>query len=320
MPIPVRSLGSSGLQITVVGLGAWAFGGGGWHYSRGAQDDASSRAVIRHALDLGINWIDTAAIYGVGHSEEVIGEAIQGRRREVLLATKCSRIWDPESGTVLGRLDERSIRRECEASLRRLRTDVIDLYQIHWPLPDEGIEEGWGAIADLVRQGKVRYGGVSNFSIAQMQRIAPILPIASLQPPYSMLRREIEAEILPYCAANGIGVIVYSPMQAGLLTGRFSRERVVALDPGDWRLRNEHFQEPKLSANLALVEQLRPIAARIGITLSQLAIAWTLRRGEVTSAIVGARRPVQIEETVLAGDLVLSEEDLAQLEQLLADG
>jgi aryl-alcohol dehydrogenase-like predicted oxidoreductase len=311
-----RRLGFSDLNLTTIGLGTWA-AGGPWAFGWGPQDDAESIAAIHRGLDLGINWIDTAAIYGVGHSEEVVGEAIQGRRREVFLATKCSRIWDPESGTVLGRLDAPSIRRECEASLRRLRTDVIDLYQIHWPLPDEGIVEGWGAIADLVRQGKVRYGGVSNFSIAQMQRIAPILPIASLQPPYSMLRRETEAEILPYCAANRIGVIVYSPMQAGLLTGRFSQERVAALDPGDWRLRNEHFQEPKLSANLALVERLRPIAARNGITLAQLAIAWTLRRSEVTAAIVGARQPAQIEETVAAGDVTLREEDLAGIEELL---
>jgi aryl-alcohol dehydrogenase-like predicted oxidoreductase len=314
-----RQLGFSDLHLTTVALGTWA-AGGAWAWGWGPQDDADSIAAIRRGLDLGINWIDTAAIYGVGHSEEVVGEAIQGRRRELLLATKCSRIWDPESGTVLGRLDAQSIRRECEASLRRLRTDVIDLYQIHWPLPDEGIEEGWGAIADLVRQGKVRYGGVSNFSIPQLRRIAPIHPIASLQPPYSMLLRKIESDILPYCATNGIGVIVYSPMQAGLLTGRFSRERVTSLDPGDWRLRNEQFQEPKLSANLALVERLRPIAARAGITLSQLAVAWTLRRSEVTAAIVGARRPAQIEETVLAGDLVLSEEELTQIEGLLADG
>jgi aryl-alcohol dehydrogenase-like predicted oxidoreductase len=313
-----RRLGFSDLNLTTIGLGTWA-AGGPWAFGWGPQDDAESVAAIRRGLDLGINWIDTAAIYGVGHSEEVVGQAIQGRRREVLLATKCSRIWDPESGTVLGRLDAQSIRGECEASLRRLRTDVIDLYQIHWPIPDEQIEEGWGAIAGLVRQGNVRYAGVSNFSIAQMQRIAPIHPIASLQPPYSMLRREIEAEILPYCAANRIGVIVYSPMQAGLLTGRFSREQVAALDPGDWRLRNEHFQEPKLSANLALVEQLRPIAARNGITLAQLAIAWTLRRSEVTAAIVGARRPAQIEETVAAGDVTLREEDLAEIEELYLD-
>jgi aryl-alcohol dehydrogenase-like predicted oxidoreductase len=266
---------------------------------------------------VGINWIDTAAMYGVGHSEEVVGEAIQGRRDEVFLATKCSRIVDPDTGIVVGRLDPPSIRQECEASLRRLRTEVIDLYQIHWPLPDEAIEEGWGAIADLVREGKVRYGGVSNFSVAQMQRIAPIHPIASVQPPYSMVRRQIEADILPYCAVENIGVIVYSPMQAGLLTGRFSRERVAALDPGDWRLQNEQFREPKLSANLALVERLRPIAERRGVPLAQLAIAWTLRRKEVTAAIVGARRPAQIEETAPAGDLVLDEQDLAQIEAAL---
>jgi aryl-alcohol dehydrogenase-like predicted oxidoreductase len=311
-----RRLGFSDLELTTIGLGTWAIGGPGI-FGWGPQDDADSIAAIRRGLDVGINWIDTAAMYGVGHSEEVVGEAIQGRRDEVFLATKCSRIVDPDTGIVVGRLDPPSIRQECEASLRRLRTEVIDLYQIHWPLPDEAIEEGWGAIADLVREGKVRYGGVSNFSVAQMQRIAPIHPIASVQPPYSMVRRQIEADILPYCAAENIGVIVYSPMQAGLLTGRFSRERVAALDPGDWRLQNEQFREPKLSANLALVERLRPIAERRGVPLAQLAIAWTLRRKEVTAAIVGARRPAQIEETAPAGDLVLDEQDLAQIEAAL---
>jgi aryl-alcohol dehydrogenase-like predicted oxidoreductase len=311
-----RRLGFSDLELTTIGLGTWAIGGPGI-FGWGPQDDADSIAAIRRGLDVGINWIDTAAMYGVGHSEEVVGEAIQGRRDEVFLATKCSRIVDPDTGIVVGRLDPPSIRQECEASLRRLRTEVIDLYQIHWPLPDEAIEEGWGAIADLVREGKVRYGGVSNFSVAQMQRIAPIHPIASVQPPYSMVRRQIEADILPYCAVENIGVIVYSPMQAGLLTGRFSRERVAALDPGDWRLQNEQFREPKLSANLALVERLRPIAERRGVPLAQLAIAWTLRRKEVTAAIVGARRPAQIEETAPAGDLVLDEQDLAQIEAAL---
>jgi aryl-alcohol dehydrogenase-like predicted oxidoreductase len=311
-----RRLGFSDLELTTIGLGTWAIGGPGI-FGWGPQDDADSIAAIRRGLEVGINWIDTAAMYGVGHSEEVVGEAIQGRRDEVFLATKCSRIVDPDTGIVVGRLDPPSIRQECEASLRRLRTEVIDLYQIHWPLPDEAIEEGWGAIADLVREGKVRYGGVSNFSVAQMQRIAPIHPIASVQPPYSMVRRQIEADILPYCAVENIGVIVYSPMQAGLLTGRFSRERVAALDPGDWRLQNEQFREPKLSANLALVERLRPIAERRGVPLAQLAIAWTLRRKEVTAAIVGARRPAQIEETAPAGDLVLDEQDLAQIEAAL---
>jgi aryl-alcohol dehydrogenase-like predicted oxidoreductase len=212
-----------------------------------------------------------------------------------------------------------SIRREAEASLRRLNVEVIDLYQIHWPQPDEDIEEAWGVIADLIREGKVRYGGVSNFSVAQLKRIQPIHPVASLQPPYSIVRRNVEAELLPYCAANNIGVIVYSPMQAGLLTGKFSHERLAKLDSGDWRKNNLYFQEPSFSATLKLVDQLQPIARQRGRTVAQLAIAWVLRRPEVTVAIVGARHPDQIEETAPAGDWVLSEEEITEIESLLAE-
>jgi aryl-alcohol dehydrogenase-like predicted oxidoreductase len=314
-----RKLGYSDLHLTTVGLGTWAIGGGGWAHGWGPQDDAESMAAIRRALGLGINWIDTAAVYGLGHSEEIIGRALAGWRDEVIIATKCSLVWEEGSTTPYGRLKAESVRREAEASLRRLNVEVIDLYQIHWPDPDEDVEEAWGVIADLIREGKVRYGGVSNFSVEQLKRVQVIHPVASLQPPYSMLRRDIEEDLLPYCAANGIGAIVYSPMQAGLLTGKFTRERVANLPDDDWRKRNSRFQEPDLSTNLAFVEKLRPIAERNGRTVAQLVIAWVLRRPEVTAAIVGARRPSQIEETAPAGDWVLSAEDVAEIDALLAE-
>jgi aryl-alcohol dehydrogenase-like predicted oxidoreductase len=314
-----RKLGYTDLYLTTVGLGTWAIGGGGWAYGWGPQDDTDSIRAIQRALDLGINWIDTAAVYGLGHSEEIVGKAIRGRRDQVIIATKCGLVWDEGSTTPYGRLKAWSVRQEVEASLRRLGVDVIDLYQIHWPNPDEDIEEAWATIADLVREGKIRYAGVSNFSVEQMKRIQPIHPIASLQPPYNMLRRDIEAEILPFCAANNIGVIVYSPMASGVLTEKFSRQWVASLPDDDWRKKySGHLQEPELSANLALVEGLKAIAARYGRTVSQLAIAWTLRRPEVTAAIVGARRPEQIEQTAPAADWVLPPEVLAEIDDLLA--
>jgi Predicted oxidoreductases (related to aryl-alcohol dehydrogenases) len=314
-----RKLGYTDLYLTTVGLGTWAIGGGGWAYGWGPQDDTDSIRAIQRALDLGINWIDTAAVYGLGHSEEIVGKAIRGRRDQVIIATKCGLVWDEGSTTPYGRLKAWSVRQEVEASLRRLGVDVIDLYQIHWPNPDEDIEEAWATIADLVREGKIRYAGVSNFSVEQMKRIQPIHPIASLQPPYNMLRRDIEAEILPFCAANNIGVIVYSPMASGVLTEKFSRQWVASLPDDDWRKKySGHLQEPELSANLALVEGLKAIAARYGRTVSQLAIAWTLRRPEVTAAIVGARRPEQIEQTASAADWALPPEVLAEIDDLLA--
>lgn len=314
-----RKLGYTDLYLTTVGLGAWAIGGGGWEFGWGPQDDAESINTIQHALDLGINWIDTAAVYGLGHSEEIVGKAIKGRRDKVIVATKCGLVWNEGETSPYGRLKADSVRREAENSLRRLGIEVIDLYQIHWPRPPEDIEEGWGVIADLVKEGKVRYAGVSNFSLEQLKRIQPIHPVASLQPPYSMLKRDVEAELLPYCMANNIGVVVYSPMQAGLLTGKFSKERVAGLAEDDWRRRNEFFQEPQLSANLELVEKLRPIAQRFGRTTAELAIAWVLRRPEVTAAIVGARRPSQIDETASAGDWELSPSDIAAIDALLAE-
>jgi aryl-alcohol dehydrogenase-like predicted oxidoreductase len=316
--VKTRKLGYTDLNLTTVGLGTWAIGGGGWQWGWGPQDDAASIRALRHGLDLGINWIDTAAAYGLGHAEEVVAQVIAGRRDEVIIATKCGLAWDEGSSHVYGRLKAESVRAECEASLKRLHVDVVDLYQIHWPNPDEDIEEAWGVIADLIQAGKVRYAGVSNFNVGQIKRVQAIHPVASLQPPYSMLNRDVEKELLSYCAANDIGVIAYSPMQAGLLTGKYTRERIASLSDNDWRKqKNPDFREPALSANLKLIEGLRPIAGRNGKTLAQLSIAWVLRRPEVTAAIVGSRRPSQIEETAGAGDWVLTEEDIAEIDALL---
>ncbi|HSR29343.1 MAG TPA: aldo/keto reductase [Anaerolineae bacterium] len=314
-----RKLGNSELSVTPIGIGTWAIGGGDNPYGWGSQDDKDSIAAIRRGLELGVNWIDTAAGYGHGHSEEVIGQAIAGRRDEVIIATKCGILWQEDGSDIFGCMEAASIKREVENSLRRLKVDVIDLWQIHWPLPDEGIEEGWGAVADVIKEGKVRYGGVSNFSVEQLKRIMPIHPVTSLQPPFSMLLRDTEKELLPFCAENDIGVVVYSPMQAGLLTGKMTRERVAAFPEDDWRKGNSLFQEPQLSINLDLVEKVRPIAQRAGRPVSQLAIAWVLRRPEVTSAIVGARRPSQIEETAGAAEWKLSAEEIAEIDKLLAE-
>ena len=311
-----RKLGWTDLNLSTIGLGTWAIGGGGWKFSWGPQDDKESISAIRRALELGINWIDTAAVYGLGHSEEIVGKAIKGLRDKPIIATKCERVWDRD-GNIFGRLKKESIRSEVEASLKRLKIEIIDLYQIHWPEPDEDIEEAWTTLGDLIKEGKIRYAGVSNFNLEQLKRVQPIHPLASLQPPYSMLERGIEKKILEYCSANNIGVIAYSPMQKGLLTGKFTRERAHKLPEDDHRRRDPRFHEPELSANLRLVEDLRSIAEKSGRTVAQLAIAWVLRRPEVTAAIVGARRPSQIEETVVAGDWVLSKEDIAAIETLL---
>jgi len=314
--VRIRKLGWTDLNLSTIGLGTWAIGGGKWKFSWGPQDDRESISTIRRALELGINWIDTAAVYGLGHSEEIVGKAIRGLRDRPIIATKCERVWDKD-GNIFGRLKKESIRSEVEASLKRLKIEVIDLYQIHWPEPDKDIEEAWTTLGDLIKEGKIRYAGVSNFNIEQLKRVQPIHPVASLQPPYSMLERGIEDKTLQYCSENNIGVIVYSPMQKGLLTGKFTRERVRNLPEDDHRRRDPRFQEPELSANLKLVEDLRSIAEKGGRTLAQLAIAWVLRRPEVTAAIVGARRTSQIEETVVAGDWVLSKEDIAVIKTLL---
>ncbi len=311
-----RKLGWTDLNLSTIGLGTWAIGGGKWKFSWGPQDDRDSISAIQRALELGINWIDTAAVYGLGHSEEIVARAIRGLRKKPIIATKCERVWDKD-GNISGRLKKKSIRSEIEASLKRLKIEVIDLYQIHWPEPDEDIEEAWTTLGDLITEGKIRYGGVSNFNLQQLKRVQSIHPVASLQPPYSMLERGIEKKILPYCSANNIGVVTYSPMQKGLLTGKFTRERVKNLPEDDHRRRDPRFQEPELSANLKLVEHLRSIAEKSGRTVAQLAIAWVLRRPEVTAAIVGARRPSQIEETVVAGDWMLSKEDIAAIDVLL---
>ena len=311
-----RKLGWTDLNLSTVGLGTWAIGGAGWKFSWGPQDDRESISTIRRALEKGINWIDTAPVYGLGHSEEVVGKAIKESRNRPIIATKCSRLWDKD-GNPYGCLKKESIRSEVEMSLRRLKVEVVDLYQIHWPDPDEDIEEAWSAIKDLVTEGKVRYAGVSNFSVEQIRRIQPIHPVASLQPPYSMLERGIEEELLHYCSANNIGVIVYSPMQKGLLTGKFSRERMHSLPQDDHRHEDPRFQEPELGANLKLVEGLRSIAEKSDRTVAQLAIAWVLQRSEVTAAIVGARHPSQIEETVATGESMLSKEDITAIDTLL---
>jgi len=313
-----RELGKSGLTLTRIGLGTWAIGGAGWQFGWGSQDDRDSIATVHEALDLGVSWIDTAAVYGLGHSEEIVGRAVAGRRDKLIIATKCGRMADPGSTTIVSRLKAASVRRELEASLRRLKTDYIDLYQIHWPDPDPDIEEGWEEIAKAVREGKVRYAGVSNFNPEQMRRIQRIHPIASLQPPYSMLRRDVEKEVLPFCAANGIGVICYSPMQMGLLTGAFTRERAASLPADDVRVRNPLFTEPALSRNLALVDKLRPLAKKNGKSLAELAVAWVLRRPEVTAAIVGGRRPGQLAEIAAAADWQLTPADTAEIDALLA--
>ncbi len=313
-----RKLGYSDLHLTPIGLGTWAMGGGDWKFGWGDQDDAASIASVHEALDAGVNWIDTAAIYGHGHAERVVGKAIQDRRDDVLIATKCGRVWEGESREIGKSLRRESVHREVDISLQRLGIDCIDLYQIHWPEPDEEIEEGWGALAELVEAGKIRYAGVSNFNMEQLKRIQPIHPVTSLQPPYSMLRREVEEEILPYCRENQIGIVAYSPMQAGLLTGRFSKERVQNLPANDWRKANPFFTSPQLEANLSIIEQLRPVAAQMEITLPQLALAWVLRRSEMTAAIAGARRPEQILETVKAGEIVIPDELLLKIERMLS--
>lgn len=310
-----RKLGFTDLKLTTVGLGTWAMGGP-WEFGWGPQDDNEAIAAVLKALDLGINWIDTAPIYGCGHSEELLGKALKQTKARPIIATKCSLLWN-EKREKVNCLKPESIRRECEASLKRLGIDVIDLYQVHRPQPQEDIEQAWEAMAGLAEEGKVRYIGVSNFNVEQLKRIREIAPIASLQPPYSMICRDIENDLLPYCAKNNIGVITYSPMQRGLLTGKFNNKRLSELAPDDHRLVSSDFQEPQFSATLALVDKLKPIADRNKRTLAQLAIAWVLHRPEVTAAIVGARRPDQIEETAKAADWKLAAEDIEQIEQLL---
>jgi len=309
-----RRLGNSDMWITPLGIGQWAMGGGGWKFSWGAQDDRESIAAIRAALDAGWNWVDTAAVYGLGHAEEVLARALEGVPAKPWIFTKCERCWK-DNGEIYGCLKRDSILRECEASLRRLRVDAIDLYQIHWPEPDEDIEEAWETLLDLKRQSKVRWIGVSNFSLAQLKRLEKYGKLTSLQPPYNLLARDIEKDILAYCQENNIGVLAYSPMHSGLLTGRMTGERIAQLPPDDHRARRPQFQEPLLGRNLQLVEKLREIGARHGRTPGETAIAWVLRRPEVTGAIVGLRSPAQLEGVNGAAEFRLSAEEIAEIER-----
>jgi aryl-alcohol dehydrogenase-like predicted oxidoreductase len=311
-----RQLGNSDLKITALGIGAWAIGGAGWSGSMGPQNEDDSVPAIHAALDRGLNWIDTAALYGLGHSEEVVARALKGRTPRPYVFTKCERVWD-DKGKIGASLKAASIRRECEDSLRRLQTDVIDLYQIHWPDPDQDIEEGWTELARLKEEGKVRHIGVSNFSVAQMKRAQAIAPITSLQPPYSIVTREIEHEILPYAKSHNIGVIVYSPMSAGLLTGSMTRERVANFSREDWRRNLPNFKEPLLSRNLRLVERLRDIGNRHNRAAGEIAIAWTLDHPAITAAIVGFRSPQQVSGIVGALEFRLNKSEMAEIDQAL---
>ncbi|MEZ6059963.1 MAG: aldo/keto reductase [Planctomycetaceae bacterium] len=315
-----RKLGNSNLDISVIGLGTWAIGGGDWKFGWGDQNEDEAIGVIVRAVELGINWIDTAAIYGEGRSEILVGKALRqiAEADRPIIATKCGRVA-LGNGDIGKNLKRDSVIAECDASLRRLGVDCIDLYQMHWPEPDEDIEEGWSTLLDLQRQGKVKHIGVSNHSVSQMNRLQPIAPITSLQPPYSMIAREVEEGILPYCGENNIGVIVYSPMGKGLLTGKFTAERAAQLSDKDHRSRDPRFQPPQLEINLQFVNRLQGIAHGLGWTIPELAIAWVLRRPEVTSAIVGSRRPDQIEETVAAGARTLDDSSVAAVEKALRE-
>jgi len=306
-------LGNTGLEITRVGFGAWAIGGADYDWGWGAQDDEESISTIHRALDLGVNWIDTAAQYGFGHSEEVVGRALEGRDPRPFVFTKAGQVEAPGRTTVQT-LKRDSILKEVEASLERLGLEAIDLYQIHWPIPDEEIEEGWGTFVELKEQGLVRHIGVSNFDVGQLRRAQAIAPVETLQPPYSLVDREAEDEILPFAEREGIGVIAYSPMGSGLLTGAMTRERVASLPDDDWRKHDPRFQEPQLSEKLALVERLERVADRLGASPGAVAVAWVLRDPAVDGAIVGFRRPEQVDPIVTASELELSDEEAAEIE------
>jgi aryl-alcohol dehydrogenase-like predicted oxidoreductase len=311
-----RQLGNSDLHLTSIGFGAWAIGGGDWQYAWGAQDDNDSIADIHRALDAGINWIDTAAVYGLGHSEEVVGRALKSSSAKPYIFTKSSMTWGEDRKIVQ---TMKKIRQECEASLTRLGVDTIDLYQIHWPVPDNELEEGWSTMADLQREGKVRYIGVSNFNVPQLERALKIAPITSLQPPYSMINRSNEAEILPFCHKHNIGVINYSPMQSGLLTGAMTKERIANMPADDFRKNTKQFNEPQISRNLDLVELLRTIGNRHNVEPGVVAIAWTLHNPAITAAIVGGRSPKQVEGVLPAATFRLSEPEFAEIGKFLTE-
>jgi aryl-alcohol dehydrogenase-like predicted oxidoreductase len=309
-----KRLGNSDLELTPIGVGAWAMGGSGWAFAWGPQDDDESIAAIHAALDGGVNWIDTAAVYGLGHSEEVVARALEGRSNRPYVFTKCERNWN-EKGEIQKVLKRDSVRKECEASLRRLKVDTIDLYQIHWPEPDEDVEEGWETLARLKEEGKVRWIGVSNFNAAQMERARKIAPITSLQPPYSAISPEIEETVLPYCQQQGIGVIAYSPMKSGLLTGKMTRERVAAFPADDFRKRAPAFQEPNLTRNLELAGIMKQIGARHGRSAGEAAIAWVLHNPAITAAIVGMRSAQQTAGVIGALEFRLTPEEISEIDR-----
>jgi len=311
-----RTLGNSDLRLTPVGFGAWAIGGGNWEFAWGPQDDNESIGAIHRALDLGVNWIDTAAIYGLGHSEEIVGRALKSTSNKPFVFTKCSMRWHQDR-SIYRSLKTESIAEELEGSLRRLGVETIDLYQIHWPNPETEIEEGWEALARFQKEGKIRWIGVSNFSVEQMKRALKIAPITSLQPPYSMLRRAIEEEILPFTQFNNIGVINYSPMVSGLLTGKMTAERVAAFPQDDWRRRAVEFNEPRLSRNLQLVELLREVGNGHNVSPGVVAVAWTLHHPAVTAAIVGGRSAQQVEGLAPALEFRITDEDYARINDFL---
>jgi aryl-alcohol dehydrogenase-like predicted oxidoreductase len=311
-----RKLGTTEFELSVIGFGAWAIGGGEWEYSWGPQDENDAIEAMQRAVEVGINWIDTAAVYGLGHSEELVGKFLKQVRQKPIVATKCGITWD-KAGKITRWVNAKQVYEEVEASLRRLKIETIDLYQVHWPFPDENLEEVWEAMATVKKQGKARHIGVCNCTVEHLKRIAPIHPIASLQPRYSMIHRDIETDILAYCGKNNIGVVCYSPMGKGLLTGKMTAERIASLPASDHRRNDPDFQSLRLNAHLSLVNGLKPLAQRSDKTLAQLSLAWVLRKKEVTSAIAGARSAAQIEETAKAGDWTLSGEDIAEIEELI---
>jgi aryl-alcohol dehydrogenase-like predicted oxidoreductase len=310
-----KRLGNSDMELTPIGFGSWAIGGGDWQFSWGPQDDSDSVAAIHKALELGMNWIDTAAVYGLGHSEEIVARALKGTSWKPYIFTKCGLVWD-EKRQVSNSL--KSIRREAEESLRRLSVEAIDLYQVHWPKPDEEIEEAWGVMADLQKAGKVRWIGVSNFTVDQMKRVAEIAPITSNQPPYSMLNRAVESAILPFCKESNIGVINYAPMHSGLLTGAMTKERVANFPSDDFRRNAKNYQEPLLSRNLAVADFLKTIGKRHGVSAGVVAIAWTLHHPAITAAIVGGRNAGQVEGVMPAANFRLSDSEYAEIESYLS--
>jgi len=312
-----RVLGNTDMRITPIGFGSWAIGGGGWAYSWGEQDDGDAVEAIQRAVELGVNWIDTAAVYGLGHSEELVARAVAGMKHKPYIFTKCSLVWN-EQRQITNNLKPESIRRECEASLKRLQVDAIDLYQLHWPNPEADMEAGWQEMARLREEGLVRHIGVSNFSVAQLQRVMAIAPAASVQPPYSMLRPAAEVELLPFCLEHNIGVIVYSPMLSGMLTGAMTLERAAQFSVDDWRRQNKEFQEPRLSANLELVELLKRIGAPHKLSPGEVAIAWTLRNPAVSGAIVGGRNASQVEGIIGAGEFRLSQQEIGIIDLHIA--